>query len=393
MKTPHELQDFDESVMFRAVEWLEIHRRGDITTATRAEFLFWLRKSPVNVEHYIYAATTAEMSRFALKSRTETTEDLVRQARNDNSAVISLPSLTLPRQPSSRVAAAPQSFVFTKRLGLISSVLAAAFFTVLLFVRELGSDGYIGFPTTYQTQHSEQGSWRLPDGSMLHLNSGSEAIVWYTNRERFIELIRGQAMFQVAHEKSRRFRVEAGAAQVVSIGTQFDVLRRDTETRIAVREGKLKILPVSLRISSDPKSVLPGTPLEAGRALVLDAQGISRDSSETVMQATAWLQREIVFQQSPLQAVVNDFNQYSTVPIVIESTELASMTISGVFGAYDLESFLQFLSSLDGVAVEVKPDRIRVYVVKHFSEQALTVEAGRKKPSTATRDRKTGENP
>jgi ferric-dicitrate binding protein FerR (iron transport regulator) len=138
---------------------------------------------------------------------------------------------------------------------------------------------------------------------------------------------------------------------------------------------------------------LPGTLLEAGRALVLDAQGTPRDSAETVLQATAWLQREIVFQQSPLQVVVDDFNQYSTVPIVIESAELESMTISGIFGAYDLESFLQFLSSLDGVAVEVKQDRIRVYVVKHFSEQALTVEAGREKSSIATRDRKSGENP
>lgn len=390
MTTPTQPQDFDESVMFRAVEWLEIHRRGDITSATRNEFLFWLRRSPINVEHYIYAATTAEMYRLALKSRTETTEDLIRQARNDNSGVI---SLTLSRQPSSRIAAAPQRFVFTKRLGLISPVVAAAFFIVLLFVRELISDGYIGFPTKYQTQHTEQGSWRLPDGSMLHLNSGSEAIVWYTNRERFIELIQGQAMFQVAHEKTRRFRVEAGAAQVVSIGTQFDVLRRDTETRVAVREGKVRVLPASLRINSDPKTVLPGTLLEAGRALVLDAQGTSRDSSETVLQATAWLQREIVFQKSLLQVVVNDFNQYSTVPIVIESAEIASMTISGVFGAYDLESFLQFLSSLDGVAVEVKQDRIRVYVVKHFSEQALTVEAGREKSSMATRDRKLGENP
>jgi ferric-dicitrate binding protein FerR (iron transport regulator) len=184
MTTPTQPQDFDESVMFRAVEWLEIHRRGDITSATRNEFLFWLRKSPINVEHYIYAATTAEMYRLALKSRTEATEDLIRQARNDNSGVI---SLTLSRQPSSRIAAAPQRFVFTKRLGLISPVVAAAFFIVLLFVRELISDGYIGFPTKYQTQHTEQGSWRLPDGSMLHLNSGSEAIVWYTNRERFIE--------------------------------------------------------------------------------------------------------------------------------------------------------------------------------------------------------------
>ena len=36
-------------------------------------------------------------------------------------------------------------------------------------------------------------------------------------------LTSGQAEFEVAHEPDRAFRVIAGSAEVVAIGTQFDV--------------------------------------------------------------------------------------------------------------------------------------------------------------------------
>lgn len=383
MTKARKTQSMDESVFLEAIEWLEIHRSGDTTSSNRAQFLLWLRKSPVNVEHYIHAATTARMFQMVLAQRTDSSEELIRKAREDDSAIL---VLDLPQQSRSAVSPLVDKQPATRRWGRILSFAAAVLLSALLFVRELGSDGRIGFPVTFKTQHSEQGSWRLPDGSMLHLNSGSEAIVWYTRGERVVDLVRGQAMFQVAHEKHRRFRVEAGAAQIVSVGTQFDVMRRSAETRVAVREGKVKVFPASVRLGDDPAIALPGTPLEAGKAIVLDSRGVLRDSPETVLQATAWLHREIVFQHSPLRSVVNDFNQYSTIPIVIESVELERMTISGVFGAYDLESFLHFLSRLDGVAVEVQQDRIRVYVIQKSSEKTLTVEADGKEPSVATRD-------
>jgi transmembrane sensor len=77
--------------------------------------------------------------------------------------------------------------------------------------------------------------------------------------------------------------------------------------------------------------------------------------------ATAWLRRQIVFENEPLEQVAAEFNRYGATPIDIDSPGLRSLAVSGVFAADDTESFIAFLRSLDGVRVDVTAARIRVY--------------------------------
>jgi len=75
---------------------------------------------------------------------------------------------------------------------------------------------------------------------------------------------------------------------------------------------------------------------------------------------TAWLRHQIVCQNEPLEQVAAEFNRYNPTPIEIDSANLRTLQVTGVFGANDTESFVAFLRSLDGVQVEVTPTRIRV---------------------------------
>jgi transmembrane sensor len=75
---------------------------------------------------------------------------------------------------------------------------------------------------------------------------------------------------------------------------------------------------------------------------------------------TAWLHRELTFDQEPLATVAAEFNRYGAVPIEIESKALRALPVSGVFSVDDTESFIAFLRNLEGVSVEVTPTRIRV---------------------------------
>jgi transmembrane sensor len=79
----------------------------------------------------------------------------------------------------------------------------------------------LGIPKTYRTAHGEQRVERLPDGSLLRLDTDSEATVRYSGREP--EIKRGQALLEVVHDSQRRFRVAAGEAGAIAAGTQFDV--------------------------------------------------------------------------------------------------------------------------------------------------------------------------
>src|SRR5262249_25489047 len=78
-------------------------------------------------------------------------------------------------------------------------------------------------------------------------------------------------------------------------------------------------------------------------------------------QATAWLQRQIIFESEPLAAVAMEFNRYSPVPIEIETPALRTLPVSGVFSVDDTETFLDFLRSLEGVSIASTSTRIRVY--------------------------------
>ena len=83
--------------------------------------------------------------------------------------------------------------------------------------------------------------WRLPDGSVLRLNTDSTVTVHYSARERAIDLDRGEALFQVAHDSVRRLRVAVGDTNVVAVGTQFDVYAHAGVTDLTVIEGTVAV--------------------------------------------------------------------------------------------------------------------------------------------------------
>ena len=75
----------------------------------------------------------------------------------------------------------------------------------------------------FKTRHGEQLTRRLADNSVLHLDTDSAVTIRYSKNERLVTLTAGQADFEVAHEPDRAFRVFAGSAEVLDIGTKFDV--------------------------------------------------------------------------------------------------------------------------------------------------------------------------
>jgi transmembrane sensor len=75
---------------------------------------------------------------------------------------------------------------------------------------------------------------------------------------------------------------------------------------------------------------------------------------------TAWLRRQIVFDQEPLERVAVEFNRYAPKQIEIATPALGNLEISGAFATDDSEAFIAFLRSLKGVRLEVTTTRIRV---------------------------------
>ena len=71
---------------------------------------------------------------------------------------------------------------------------------------------------------------RLPDGSLLHLNTDTTLDLDFSRGQRRVILNRGEAAFEVAKDR-RPFRVEAGTVRTEALGTEF-LLRYDGEAGI-----------------------------------------------------------------------------------------------------------------------------------------------------------------
>ena len=92
---------------------------------------------------------------------------------------------------------------------------------------------------------------------------------------------------------------------------------------------------------------------------MIEGQAPTQATPADVQRNTAWLRRQILFERQSLAVVAAEFNRYSAMPIEIETPELRSLHISGVFSTDDPEPRVAFLRSLDGVKVEVTRTRIR----------------------------------
>jgi len=330
-----------EAIAEQAAEWYIENRGGPLDRERSARLMDWLQTSPVHVETYLRIASLAPDFTAAAKSVSTPLDTLLARARSDNvhglDASMPEPVRDLIRPQRARVWA-----------------LAAA--TALLFVAtatiwSLRDGERFGLPRSYQTAYGEQRAQPLPDGSVVHLNTDSQVTVRYGRGERLVSVDRGQALFEVAHQDPRRFRVEAGQAAVIAVGTQFDVYRQSAAVRVTVVEGTVAVY--SERLPARTLRLNAGFQVEVG-----DRIGTQRHVDARA--AIAWLGRQIAFDEEPLGAVAAEFNRYGRIAFDIDDDTLRALPISGVFDAYDTDSFAAFLATLDGVVVQRTATRIRV---------------------------------
>ncbi len=353
-------RQFEAVIVEQAGEWYARHRDGKLTAAETEAFMAWLQNSPLHIREYLATAELAAHLPAAAKGLQVDRHELVERARawlrtSDN--VVALRSMRA-------TAPAPRGFMRRSRL-------LAAFAAVLVLgvagglYWEFGTPGLSGWPRVLEVPRGEQRTVRLRDGSVLHLNADTRVRVRYSPAQRLIDLEHGQALFSVARNTARPFVVRAGETDVVAVGTQFDVLRRGAEgpVTVTVVEGKVDVLSheAQRRNGKAPTTSIAGKPVRliAGQQVRLTAIGtVSRPQPVDVRAATAWLRRELVFNEQRLAEVAEEFSRYGT-SIEIEDPALREYRVSGVFNAYDVESFVTYLKRIgtvepDGAGIRVR---------------------------------------
>ena len=317
------------------------NRSGLLDQKESTRFMAWLQASPMHVEEYLRIAALAPDLETAAKANKTPRETLLARARGEPEGIVSFDRAGLGQLPA----------LARRRRSPVWSLAAAATLAVVAVtvVWSMRDGERFGMPRSYSTVRGEQRIQRLPDGSVLHLNTDSAVTVRYSRAERLVSLDRGQALFEVAHQDERRLRVQTDRAGVVAVGTQFDVYRKNGTTTVTLVEGSVEVYSgggSSVRLNS-------GDQLDVG-----DRIGALRHVD--VRAAVAWLQRQIAFQDEPLGEVAAEFNRYGPITVEIDDESLRALPISGTVDAYDVDSFAAYLATLNGVIVQKTPTRIRV---------------------------------
>jgi transmembrane sensor len=346
-------EEIRTAIAQQAAEWFIANQAGPLPEEDGAAFLAWLKASPIHVREYLGVARVARHLPAAVgKPQVPLETFLAQAAASDPDTVVAMPRRA-PEQKRSGVRP------LSSRAWPIAASLLALAVGALWWAhdREL-----FGIPKTYRTAHGEQSIERLPDGSVLRLDTDSEATVRYSATERLIEIRRGQALLEVAHENRRRFRVAAGNAGAIAVGTQFDVYRKAGAIEFIVVQGEIAVFTGEPSWLRNAEGLPPGVQrVTAGYRLRIDADATpSQPAPVDLGQALGWVQHKIVFQHRPLGEVAAEFNRYGKIPVEIEDAELRTLPVSGVFDAGDTESFVAFLETLPGVRVERSPERIRI---------------------------------
>jgi transmembrane sensor len=359
-------QPWSDEDYAEACEWFVEFRIATPDTARREAFHAWLQQSPAHMGAYLEATALWNHTASFAPSEKYSMDALIAAAGADRDNVRVLEHSGELRHEAGVAASG--------RWSRLTAVAA----TVVILVA--GIIGYIQFHKmpTYATAIGEQRSVMLPDGSIIQLNSRSRVQVRYGEHDRQIQLLEGQALFTVAHDKTRPFLVNAGETALRAVGTQFDVNRLATETVVTVLEGRVAVEQPASQPSStmetsssdaEPVNVTGEQGLElslviaAGEQLRVIRSGTVRRSSQAdLAAATAWTQRRLVFEATPLADAVEEFNRYNPRPIRITSEQLNDFQIDGVFSSTDPEPLIRFLRTRPGIyvresdrAIEISP--------------------------------------
>lgn len=164
----------------------------------------------------------------------------------------------------------------------------------------------------------------LEDGSEVWLNSGSALSVRYSATRRDIDLIKGEALFEVSKNPSRPFVVHAAGGTAQALGTRFDVNLRKEHVHVGVSEGVVQV-------TSGGKSAR----LEPAQQLDY-AEGLAPSSVRPLDVASdmTWQRGKLIFNRRPLDEVVAEIGRYVPGALMVTS-RLPNTAISGVFNLDD----------------------------------------------------------
>lgn len=212
----------------------------------------------------------------------------------------------------------------------------------------------------HATQVAEIRELKLEDGSVITLGALSSVDVDFTEGERRVTLLAGEAFFDVAKDASRPFFVEADDTLVRVVGTKFDVRHGADSVQISVLEGEVHVDKPGAATEAISAQQAPRIVLTAGQRVVSPNKGTLPEPIQVEVEDVAsWREGRLVFVETKLRDVVADVNRYYDGEIILGDAAVGDLEFTAALRTDQVDLLIDtFSTSMPVMAIKDRQNRV-----------------------------------
>lgn len=196
----------------------------------------------------------------------------------------------------------------------------------------------------------------LPDGTKVYLNSDSK--ITYPSRfekgSRKVKL-KGEALFEVAHDKENPFIISVNDLKVKVLGTSFNLNAYDHKSIVTtLLEGSVEL--ISRKPNTEVVRLKPGFKASYD----VDTKKISVGKAN-LRQACAWRDGTIIFMNTPMSNIETVLERWFDVNITISDPKVYNYSFTATFENRNLIETLSLLKSTSPIEYVVDGHEVTIY--------------------------------
>jgi len=322
-----------------ANQWFGILLSGNCSPKTLDEFKRWLTSSSENEHEFRQIESTWRKVSYAINI----------ESTFENKVPHKVPQKQTKRRNTALYAFATAASIavlvfFTNISGLWWSDKP-----VEQYVKNVNSPARI-----ITTGKGDIQKFTLEDGTEMWLGGSAKVVFVQTQTGRHIDILNGDAHFDVTPNLSKPFVVTTEDLKVTVVGTSFGILQTPSKATVSLKEGKVAIT-----------DGIRSLELRAGERVSFASDGFSSIETFDVKSTSIdWRNRQFNLSNVPLADLVSIVNRYSQMNIVLERPEeLISVKVTAAFNIKMASQLINSLSVSHNLTVETGNDGF-VYLSK-----------------------------
>ncbi|MDP9574013.1 UNVERIFIED_ORG: transmembrane sensor [Agrobacterium larrymoorei] len=208
----------------------------------------------------------------------------------------------------------------------------------------------VAYQADYATATGNQSLVSLPDGSSMFLNTDTAVSIDFDDGRRRVQLLKGEAYFDVKHDQAHPFQVAGDYGKVEVRGTAFSVRTDSSQTTVVLERG---LVDVTCLCASRGEAQLL-----AGQTVTASATALSEISSSDPSRVLAWRNGRIAFDDVRLGSVIDELGRYYHGRVFIASNRVEQLVVSGNYRLDNIEGAIRTLADAAGVGMTRLPGGI-----------------------------------